>query len=176
MMQKIRWFVFILGTFIMIGVMRYTGASLQTPATPKGILDLELPFTKEKATAVLTAWQTSYNEKGVSNTNVAIINTWWDFAFLFFYSGLLFLLCGLLARRHSGTLKPVGLFFQKAVWAVALLDVAENIGMFQMLNGTVTTAVVVFTSVCAALKWVLVLGVIGYILFAGVVLLFRQKK
>jgi hypothetical protein len=175
-MQKIRWFVFILGTLAMIVVMRTTSASLQTQATPKGILDLELPFTKEKATAALAAWQTSYDEKGVSNTRVAIINTRWDFAFLFFYSGLLLLLTGLVARRHSGRLKRLGLFFQKAVWAVALLDVGENIGMFRMLGGTVTSPVVLFTSVCAALKWVLVLLVIIYILYAGVILLFRKKK
>lgn len=171
-MQKIRWFVFILGTLTMIVVMRKTSASLQTPTTPNGILDLELPYTKEKAKAVLATWQTSYDEKGVSNNRVAVINTWWDFAFLFFYSGLLLLLTGLLARRHTGKLQRLGLFFQKAVWAIALLDVAENMGMFCMLGGTVTSQVVLFTSACAALKWILVLLVIIYILFSSVTLLY----
>ena len=175
-MQKTLLFVFIIGTLAMMLVMSLTGASLKTQATPKGILDLELPFTKQKATMVLQAWQTSYNDKEVSNTRVAINNTWWDFAFIFFYSGLLYLLVRMIVRRHTGMLNRVGLFFQKAIGVVALLDVAENIGMFRMLAGAVNTPLVLFTSVAAALKWILVLLIIIYILLTGLMLLTKRRS
>jgi hypothetical protein len=174
-MQKIRLYLFIAGTLIMMVVMSTTGASLKTATTPMGILNLELPFTVHKANTVLSAWKNDLRGNGKNNIEVAKTNTWWDFLFILFYSGLLFLLIGLVSRQVGKKLYKAGEVLKKTVWAVAILDIAENIGMFCMLNGTVNSPVVLFTSVCAALKWVLVLIVIAYIIVTAAMFFFVRK-
>ena len=74
------------GTFIMMIVMAKTGATLKTPATPKGILDLEFAYNQTKITTVMTAWT---DNSSINNIRVAKENTWFDFIFIVFYSLLL---------------------------------------------------------------------------------------
>lgn len=71
------------GSLVMVIVMSKTSATLKTPATPLGILDLEFAYNGTKGGTVLTAWNA--NEK-IDNIEVAKFNTWLDFIFLFFYS------------------------------------------------------------------------------------------
>ncbi len=176
-MRKIIFLLFLAGTAIMMVVMSETGASLKTNTTPMGIINLELPFTQEKAAAVLTAWEATTDEKGVSNIKVARVNTWWDFLFILFYSGLLFSIVQLMTSKSKSGWYKAGKLLQTGVWAIALLDIAENIGMFYMLNnGASSSLVVAGTSVCAAVKWGLVLLVLLYIILSFVMLLRRRNQ
>jgi hypothetical protein len=54
--KKYRLLFLFAGTLVMIVVMVKTGAPLKTPATPKGILDLEFAYNASKAYTVINAW------------------------------------------------------------------------------------------------------------------------
>ena len=71
------------GTLVMVVVMAKISASLKTPATPKGILDLEFAYNTAKTTAVMSAWAPN---NSINNISTATNNTYYDFIFLLFYS------------------------------------------------------------------------------------------
>ena len=161
-MKKPLFPLIIIGTVIMIVVMVKTEAPLKTPATPAGIINLELAFDTAHSNKTIAAW-TSVNAIGAAK-----INTYWDFLFIFFYSLFLFLCCKKLsAKFNPGTWKrKAALFFSKAILVAALLDMAENSGMLLTLNGSGASSVILITSLCSAVKWVLVLLTVLYVLLA----------
>ena len=71
-----------IGSLVMVMVMSKTGATLKTPATPLGILNLEFAYNSAKADTILNAWQP---DGKIDNIEVAKFNTLLDFIFLFFY-------------------------------------------------------------------------------------------
>lgn len=142
--------------------MMKTGAPLKTPATPKGILDLEFACDKQHVDVVLTAWATD------NKIEAAIQNTLWDFVFLFFYSLFLFFCCKKLMVKFIPTnwKHTAGKFFANAAIAAGLLDVGENLGMLQTLGGNSSNTVALVTVICSLIKWSLVLLVILYVVIA----------
>ena len=161
-MKKYFFPLIIIGTLAMIVVMRITEAPLKQPATPAGIINLELAFDTVNSNKIIDAWATANVIKD------ARINTYCDFVFIFFYTLFLFFCCKkLTAKFREGDWKRnAGLFFSKAVFVSALLDVGENSGMLLTLNGSGSSGIVLFTSVCSAIKWAIVLLTIIYILLA----------
>ena len=139
-----------------------TEAPLKMPATPAGIINLELAFDTTQTGKVITAW-TSANA-----INAAKINTYWDFLFIFFYSYFLFLCCKKLTAKFkvNNWKRNAGLFFSKAIFGAALLDMCENGGMLLTINGNSNSTIVLLTSACSAVKWAIVLLTILYILMA----------
>ena len=139
-----------------------TGAPLKTAATPKGILHLEFAYDKAQVNTIITAWSVD-NKLAAAKTN-----TYWDFCFLFFYAFFLFFTCVKLSEKFSaaGWKNKAGLFFAKMAILAGMLDIGENIGMLQTLNGNGNTTSWQITTGCAATKWSLVILVILYILFA----------
>ena len=166
----------IIGTIAMMIVMLKTGASLKTKDTPLGILNLELPFNKLKADSVITEWKTTFDKNGTANIQVAKTNTWWDFLFMIFYSLFLFVAVTKLADNFTGGFGKAGKNLGKAAFIIAALDVAENIGMFQMLDGNITNGMALFTSVCSALKWLLVIIIILYLLLTAPLVLYNNIR
>lgn len=161
-MKKIILPVLLAGTAVMIYIMMTTGAPLKTDATPKGILHLEFAYDKAHVDTILTAWGNS------DRINAAIINTYWDFCFLLFYGLLLFTACRMLSEKFiAGSRKNnTGRFFAKAAILAAVLDMGENTGMLQTLYENGNPATWWVTTICAGVKWLLVLSVIVYILAA----------
>jgi hypothetical protein len=154
--------IFMIGTAIMIYIMMKTGATLKTPLTPKGILDLEFAFDKQHTDVVMTAWAPD------NKTAAAIQNTMWDFVFLFFYSLFLFFTCNLLRTKFAplNWKHNAGKFFAGAAITAGLLDAGENLGMLQTLHGNGSDTVALVTVICSSIKWTLVLLVIAYVLIA----------
>ena len=76
----------------MIYVMASTGKSLKNPATPLGIINLELAGNATNVQNILNAWDNdiSKNSDGIADAKK---NTWFDFIFLLFYSSLFYCLC-----------------------------------------------------------------------------------
>lgn len=161
------------GTLVMIVVMTINGATLKTPATPKGILDLEFAYNASKASSVTTAW------KGVvpiDNLFVAKMNTWLDFLFIFFYSFLLFNTCKLLAASFNGILLGTGRWLAKGSLAAGLFDVLENAGMLITLQGNISDSFTMLTFIFSIIKWMMVIATLVYILLAGVLLLYKRRR
>jgi len=159
------------GTFIMMTVMAKTGATLKTPATPKGILDLEFAYNQTKVATVVTAWS---DNSSVNNIRVAKENTWLDFIFIFFYSLLLSQACSMIAISGQGFLFTMGRLLAKAALIAGLLDVLENIGMLITLSGNGSAICAALTAFSSILKWGIVILIVLYILITGLVISYTK--
>lgn len=168
-MKKYFLLLLLLGTCIMIVVMAKTGATLKTPETPRGILDLEFAYNTTKTTTVLNAWAPNTS---ADNTSAAKTNTYLDFIFLFFYSLFLFFTCDKIARITQN--KIGALIAGGALWA-GILDVIENAGMLITLSGGGSGKVAFITTLCSFIKWALAAIAVLYVL-AGIVQLLMSKK
>jgi len=161
------------GTMIMMVVMVKTGAPLKTALTPNGILDLEFAVNASETALVINAWK---NTPPGNRLELAKINTWLDFIFIFFYSFFLSQSCRSIAGSANGFLLLTGRFLTAGALAAGLLDIFENTGMLLTLNGHFSDSNSLLTFIFAVSKWGLVLAAIGYILIAGVWLLIQKLK
>ena len=171
--KKTGLFFLLAGTLVMMVVMAKTGATLKTAATPKGILDLEFAYNATKTADVVIAWT------GIipaDNVLAAIVNTWLDFIFLFFYSLFLNKACRMIAAKFNRFFSVAGGLVATGALIAGLLDVLENIGMLTSLNGHISNAVSLLTFVFSITKWTLALGSVLYILVAGSMLLFKKTS
>jgi hypothetical protein len=174
-MKKLLIPFFITGTIVMIIVMGKTGKPLKTITTPGGIVNLELAYNTVKTNTVFRAWHINTAE---SKIEAAKTNTYWDFLFIFFYAGLLFLSCNKLSTMY----KP-GVGFNKAGKLIAklaiiagVLDVMENICMLQSLSGNINNAFALMAAVCATLKFMFLIMAVLYILGSLPVLIKYRKQ
>lgn len=161
-MNKLLIPFFILGTIAMILVMGKTGKPLKTPSTPAGIVNLEFAYNKKKVDSVFKAWEINTPS---SKINVAKTNTYWDFLFIFFYAGLLYLA----SKKLSGIYRT-GTGFEKAGKRIAvlalnagLLDVIENGCMLQLLNGNMQNWLATTATVCASVKFTFLFIAVMYV-------------
>ncbi len=145
----------------MMVVMAKTGAPLKTPATPLGILDLEFAYTDIKTTTIINAW---YEESHPHKIFVAIYNTFWDFLFLFFYAGFLFLACKKIALNVKGTASKIGNLIARGAIVAGILDVFENIGMLLSLHGHIHQVISFLTVFFSVIKWGLAIIAVLYVL------------
>jgi hypothetical protein len=172
-MKKILLPFFFIGSMAMIVVMTKTGASLKTPAAPMGILDLEFAYNTSKTTPILNSWAPTVN---TDNIAAAKINTYWDFLFLFFYSGFLFLACKKIAAVIKGPVAKAGNFIAKGALLAGFLDMIENAGMLLTLNGQGSSTVAFCTTCISVIKWGLALIAVLYVLTGLLVLAYRRIK
>jgi hypothetical protein len=172
-MKKYLLFIFFTGTMAMMVVMSKTGAPLKTDATPMGILNLEFASNSTKTSIVVNAW-TNSNHADLKTT--AKINTYWDFLFLFFYAGFLFLVCKKIALYINGPVAKAGNLIAKGALLAGFLDVLENTGMLLTLNDQGSSTIAFCTTFFSLIKWVLVLLTLFYILTCMLVLAYRKIK
>lgn len=157
-MKKLGFLFLLIGTFVMIVVMTKTGATLKTPNTPKGILDLEFAYNSTKTTAVLSAWASTTNS---NNILAAKNNTYLDFIFLFFYSLFLFYSCKKIAQQNNSR---IGFLIAKGALLAGVLDIVENVGMLATLSNHTSNAVACITTSFSVVKWILALLAVAYLL------------
>jgi hypothetical protein len=172
-MKKLVLPFFLLGSLVMIYVMATTGATLKTPATPHGILDLEFAYNTEKVNTVINAW-TPTPQESFGNIEAAKLNTWLDFIFLFFYAGFLFLASKKIAQTFKGPLIKAGNIIAKGALLAGFLDVLENTGMLISLNRQLSAGIAFCTTLFSVIKWGLAIIAVLYILTGLLVLGFRK--
>lgn len=173
-MRKTMILFFLAGTLAMIVVMGKTGEGLnKQPATPHGIINLELAYSNKCTAYAMNAWTASASQP-VDYIQVAKTNTYWDFLFLVFYAPFLYLLAKQIAANFSGTKHKLGLKLASGAILAGMLDIGENAGMLITLNGTQSAAVALATAILSAIKWLLVIAAILYILIAGGIFIYRK--
>lgn len=170
-MKKLLLPFFLVGSLAMIVVMAKTGATLK-PASPHGILDLEFAYNTTKTAEVLKAWAPA---NGIDNIAVAKTNTYWDFLFLFFYAGFLFLACKKIASKISGPVSKACNLIAKGAILAGFLDIIENIGMLLTLSNQGSSAIALATTIVSVIKWVLALIAVLYVLTGVIALAFRKR-
>jgi hypothetical protein len=171
-MKKLLPPFFLIGTAAMMMVMAKTGHVLKTPETPMGILNLEFAYNTAKTTLIINTWA------GINHVDVitaARVNTYWDFLFLFFYAGFLFLACKKIAANTSGSFSKAGNKLAKgALWA-GFLDIFENMGMLLTLNNQGSSTIAFCTTFVSVIKWVLAIIAVLYVLRGLLALAFPKK-
>ena len=123
-----------------------------------GILHFELAGSTANANRIMQAWGDASVE------TVARNSIWLDFAFLLAYPILLALSCWLLAADASIAMAKLGIWLGYSVLACAPLDAFENIGMLHMLDHGADYLTVLLTTLCAAIKWLLALATLLYVI------------
>jgi hypothetical protein len=172
-MKKILIPLFLLGTGFMMYLMTQTSALLKTPTTRFGIINLELASDTVKTNTILNAWAPT---TGTDRIDIAEINTYWDLLFLFFYAGLLYLLCNFIAENTAGAISRAGYYIANASIIAGIADVMENTGMLFSLNGLVSPIVSFCTAFFSVIKWSLVVIAILYILAGLLVVAYRKIR
>lgn len=172
-MRKYFFPIVAVGSLVMVILMSKTSATLKTPATPLGILNLEFAYNAAKAGTVLNAWQP--NER-IDNIEIAKFNTWLDFIFLFFYSLFLYKASKMLSGTYKGTLQKTGLLLANGAILAGLLDIMENAGMLFTLQGNINNAILLLTTAVSIIKWILALAAVAYLLIFGAAHFIRTIK
>jgi len=130
-------------------------------ATGYGIFELELAWTVERASLILSSW-------GGVFIQLEVWGVWVDFAFIPSYATLLAGLSLLLARRFHRRNRGVGFLFVWAPYVGGLLDVVENLHLLAMMAspGSMAPHLPLVASLCASIKFALLGLTIGYLLAA----------
>ena len=166
-----RLIILLAGTLLMTVVMTIHGASLKTPGTAKGILNLEFAYNIAQASSVLNAWAVTNT---TNNVFQAKMNTWLDFIYLFFYSQFFFHACQLLASSFNGSIQITGSLLAKGALIAGMLDILENTGMLLTLNGHLSQYTTLLTFIFSISKWILVIAAILYVVMMESVLISRK--
>lgn len=157
----------------MMNVMASTGVSLKTEAAPLGILNLEFAYQTSKTTPIIESWAPSGSG---DNIEAAKINTYWDFLFLFFYAGFLFLACKKIAGKFKGAVSKAGILIAKGALLAGILDILENAGMLLTLNNQGSSAVAFLTTFFSVIKWGLAIIAVVYLLISLLAVASRKIK
>ena len=150
--RRSRVFYALLGlTFLLLLVMNFTGLPLNTRAAPQGIISFEFAATPQRAQQMLDSWTPEARVRAGFIQGL-------DFLFPIAYSTTVALACimaaGVLRRRELAGWR-LGSWLAWGLWAAALLDYIENIGLLVLLFGRVASPFPQLAAVCAALKFAL---------------------
>ena len=130
----------------------HQGASLKPP----GIIGLELAFTTSNARAIVGGW--------AGLLDVADKQVWCDYIFILGYTGSLLFICfhaaDYASQRGHADLARLAAFAGYGALLAGLLDCIENVGLLLMLAGRISPLIVLVTSLCATVKFVLALAAI----------------
>lgn len=132
---------------------------------PEGIIALEFAWSAPRAAAILDAW------RGIESA--ARIQTWWDMLFLLCYPTALALACAMLADLRADPVATIGAFVAWAVLAAIPLDAIENLAMLRMLAQGASQSLARLASLCAGIKFTLLLAAVGKLILGGGATLFR---
>jgi hypothetical protein len=162
------------GTLLLVVLMRDQGKPLISCNTPQGILNLEFASTPALAQGVVSEWKTVICNN-ITNINTAITNTKIDFVFIAFYVLFFYMTSLILSQSMPGFAGGTGAILKWGIVLAGILDIAENLLMFNTLNGSITANGTFCTSLFAAIKFVIVLACFLYLLIGVLWLLFSKK-
>lgn len=147
-------------------------ALLMTPATPAGLLSLELAGNRENTSAILAYWKNAgLTEK--ASTSILI-----DFFFIYTY--MLFFIFALryfkvYFKRRKKRLSKIAVVLIALVILVAFFDVVENAFLLSLLNGNHISGISILF-VISALKFALLYICLIYLVISVIYsFLFRKK-
>ena len=124
--------------------------------------EFEFAGSERRAAEMMAEW-------GAGGRDLARLSLWLDFGFLLSY-GSFFLLAGLATRdfaraRGLRLLAAVGLVAPFCAAIAAGFDAVENVNLLLVLGGHGGSVSPVLATVCASIKWVLILIAIAYVLW-----------
>lgn len=159
-MKNLMIIFFTIGLLIMLFMMMKTGSILKTPETPTGILNIEFAKDTIEMKRILGAW-TSRKIESKTIIEAAKTNTYWDFAFIFFYAGFFFYGNTLLSEKFRGNFIKICEWASVAAIFAGLFDCGENALILTSLAGKYSPIIVSLTKILAIFKFILITFSIG---------------
>jgi len=156
--MKRKLLISFLSLVIMIVLMRWQGATLVTPASPGGILDLEFANNAERLMQLRLFW----------THDDVVTNIFLDFLFIAAYAWFFVAACSSISVKNP--LSKWSQHFAGISLAAAGFDVCENFLMLLVWNERFSPSVLKIVYYCAAIKFILIALVIIYLIvsfFAG---------
>ena len=155
-----------IASFLMVVVLRWQGAPLKTPLSPRAIVDLELAGTPQRLHALLMNWDLS----------VVKMNIWLDFLFIVSYTLFLSIAAAICAMKwQAGIMRQLGLTLVRLAYLAGILDVTENLLMLQSITGNFTSLSLQLTYYCASIKFGLAAIILLYLLVSLPVAIRKNK-
>ena len=150
---------------LMMAVMRWQGAVLITPDSPRAIVDLELANEPQRVQMLLSIW--SIKELRL---NIQI-----DFLFIVAYVFFLALAAeGMAAKWQISSMRFLGWLFARLALVAGFLDITENLLMLQTIDQSYSPLSLNLTRYVALLKFGL-LGLVLLYLLISIPLFFKKK-
>lgn len=149
----------------MTAVMSFIGRPLTTEAAPDGIISYEFAGSVENAQRMIGAWDARAQL-------VAAFSLGLDFLYPLLYAGAISLACvwaAVRVRPSASGLAAVGIWLAWGAWLAAGLDYVENIALIQLLLGATAGLWPPLAFLCAAIKFILVILGLLYVLAAWLV-------
>jgi hypothetical protein len=148
-------------TLILMAVSQVINAPLRTPAVPASIVSFELARTPANAQAMVASWDAHARL-------FAAFGLGFDYLFMPSYAFTIALACLLAAGRHKGWFASLGAWLGWGVFAAALFDALENIGLWKSLLSPVSAPWPAVSFWCANFKFTLILlgilyGLVGWV-------------
>ncbi|HMY78440.1 MAG TPA: hypothetical protein PKX14_11795 [Thauera aminoaromatica] len=131
-----------------------------------GIMALQFAGSADRAAHLLVAW------RGLED--LLRSQTRWDFLFLLVYPAVLSLACAMLAEARGNPLPTIGIFVAWLALAAIPLDAIENLATLRMIDHGASEPLARWITVCATMKFAIVLTAAGYLLVAGIATLFQR--
>jgi hypothetical protein len=142
---------------LMFATLRWQGASLLTPVSSKGIVDLEMA-TKPSQIAILM---------GTWDLQVVKMNIWIDFLFIVAYVAFLALAAEWASSNWKNQgMRIIGLTLARVAVVAGVLDIGENLLMLQTIAGNFTVVSLQMTHYFATIKFTLAAIVLIYLLIS----------
>jgi hypothetical protein len=146
-------FILLLALVILLMLtMGMTGAPLNTPAAPYGIISFELARTVPQAQAMLDSWDAQAHLAAAFNLGL-------DYLFMLVSAGALALGCLLAGRLLAHRRWPLASLAGWLAWgafAAMLLDAVENVALYTQLLSGASDPWPAVAFICAAIKFALI--------------------
>lgn len=157
--------------FIVALLLTRSVEGLVGPATGFGILDLEFAWTAARAGVIMTAWEPTL-------ISLEVWEIYVDFGFIATYVTLMAGLTLLLARQFAGRAQMLGFLFVLAPVVAGFFDVTENALLLTIMGAPSSIAgpVPLVASLCASIKFALIIGTILYFVIGLGVLAVRRAR
>jgi hypothetical protein len=165
---KIKLFL-LLATLFFFLLLRYQGNDLIQPYAPKGIVSLEFAPSAKATGEVISGY---LGDGLISKVRQNILI---DFFFIPFYAMLFYTLAGSISVRLKGRAATAGVLLAFFSLIAGLFDVLENVLMLLATYGLYNDLTAILTSGFAALKFLLLLLALGYIIPFGAVVIMKRK-
>jgi hypothetical protein len=164
--KKLPAFIWLLvTTFWLTMVFRFIG-----PFSPN-IVDFEFCRTVDKASAILNAWnQIARIQAG--------FNLGFDYLYMPFYSTTIALACVWAAGVMGGNRlwHNMGILFAWGLWLAAIFDAVENYALLTMLMGMVVNPYPFIATMCASIKFSLILLGLVFCAIAVIIRIINPNK
>lgn len=149
-LRKPLFYFFLILTLVIFGVFSVLDQPLRTSAAPNGIVSFELARTLDESHSIVNSWD--------ENARLfAAFGLGFDYLFMFVYAVALSLGLLLAGANKTGWYSSITNWLGWGAFVAAFFDAVENYALWQILTGNVSTSLPQIASICATLKFVLLI-------------------